>query len=50
MNYYYCCLFYHVLGQRSRNGSLYFKPEGYHETSKLLYRGGWKDNLYHGKI
>mmetsp|Transcript_2478 Transcript_2478/g.2439 ORF Transcript_2478/g.2439 Transcript_2478/m.2439 type:complete len:381 (-) Transcript_2478:1174-2316(-) len=36
------------LGQRSRNGSLYYKPEGYHETSKLLYRGGWKDNLYHG--
>mmetsp|Transcript_3291 Transcript_3291/g.5126 ORF Transcript_3291/g.5126 Transcript_3291/m.5126 type:complete len:745 (+) Transcript_3291:67-2301(+) len=35
-------------GQRSRNGSLYYKPEGYHETAKLLYRGGWKDNQYHG--
>ncbi len=39
-----------MTGARSKQGSLYFKAEGYHETSHLLYRGGWKDNLYHGNI
>lgn len=41
--------YFNCLGNRSRNGSLYYKAEGYHEAMHLLYRGGWKDNQYHGK-
>ena len=29
-------------------GSMYHKAEGYFEELSLLYRGGWKDDLYSG--
>lgn len=35
-------------GNRTRQGTLYFKAEGYHELEHVLYTGSWKENLYDG--
>lgn len=35
-------------GKRYGQGVLYFKPEGYLVEEKQLYRGSFKNNLYHG--
>eukprot|EP00981_Chlorochromonas_danica_P003332 scaffold644_cov168-Ochromonas_danica.AAC.24 len=35
-------------GQRHGQGVLFYKAEGYMETEKQLYRGNFKNNLYHG--
>ena len=34
---------------RMGSGVLYLKPEGYESTEKVLYRGTFKDNKYHGQ-
>ena len=39
---------YDRYGKRYRQGSLYYKAEGYFESLSLLYRGGWKDDKYSG--
>jgi hypothetical protein len=39
---------YDRFGKRYRQGSLLHKDEGYFEELCLLYRGGWKDDLYSG--
>jgi ankyrin repeat protein len=33
---------------RQGQGVVYFKPEGYMQEEKQLYRGSFKNNLYHG--
>jgi hypothetical protein len=35
-------------GQRHGQGTLFYKPEGYDQVEKQLYRGSFKNNLYHG--
>jgi hypothetical protein len=35
-------------GRRTGQGMIYFKPEGYLSSEQLLYRGGFKFDLYHG--
>lgn len=35
-------------GRRTRQGTLYFKKEGYHEQEHILYTGSWKENEYDG--
>ena len=35
-------------GKRHNQGVLYFKPEGYETTEKQLYRGSFKNDMYHG--
>mmetsp|Transcript_24049 Transcript_24049/g.40884 ORF Transcript_24049/g.40884 Transcript_24049/m.40884 type:complete len:669 (-) Transcript_24049:93-2099(-) len=35
-------------GKRYRQGSVYYKAEGYFQELHLLYRGGWKDDQYSG--
>ena len=37
-----------LIGKRFNQGVLYFKPEGYEMTEKQLYRGSFKNDLYHG--
>ena len=39
---------YDRYGKRYRQGSVYYKAEGYFEELHLLYRGGWKNDLYSG--
>lgn len=36
-------------GRRTGIGSLYRKAEGYSAKEKLVYRGGWKNDLQHGQ-
>ncbi len=36
------------LGQRHGTGVVYFKPEGYQQAERQLYRGSFKHGLYHG--
>lgn len=35
-------------GRRTRQGTLYFKSEGYHEQEHILYAGSWKEDKYDG--
>jgi hypothetical protein len=35
-------------GKRTGQGVIYFKPEGYLQEEKQLYRGSFKNNVYHG--
>lgn len=36
------------LGKRTRQGTLYYKAEGYHEEEHVLYTGSWKNDLFDG--
>ena len=36
-------------GVRHGQGILFHKPEGYEHAEKVLYRGTFKDNVYHGQ-
>ena len=38
-----------MLGKRNGHGSLYKKAEGYRAKEVLVYRGGWKNDIYHGQ-
>ena len=38
-----------ITGMRHGAGALYFKPEGFDAQEKLLYRGTFKDNVFHGQ-
>jgi hypothetical protein len=38
-----------ITGKRNGTGTLYFKPEGYECPEKILYRGTFKDDVYHGQ-
>eukprot|EP01035_Chromulina_nebulosa_P020106 gene20106-26105_t len=35
-------------GRRTGPGTIYFKPEGYLSAERIIYRGGFKNNQYHG--
>eukprot|EP01036_Dinobryon_divergens_P027146 gene27146-35870_t len=35
-------------GERNGQGAVYFKSEGYLEKEKLLYKGSFKNNFFHG--
>lgn len=35
-------------GRRVGQGTIYYKPEGYLSEEQILFRGGFKDNQYHG--
>lgn len=37
-----------MAGNRHGQGSVYFKAEGYLEVEKLLYKGSFKNNYFHG--
>ena len=37
------------VGKKFGHGSLYRKAEGYRAKERLVYRGGWKNDVYHGQ-